>query len=577
MKIALISLLLIISNSAIASPTPDESITARIHNHLLINDSATACDEARLGLQQHPSNPELCEAYITALARAGREKEMMEAWKHYTTLNPDCYKNREILENIAWGIITQASNSSSPLIRIMASLGAFFGQDAKGVDILHKHLNDHSSYIRNVAVQLSCQMRDAKLCDAVMLLFRNEKDWEVRLGAIKAVGKMQITVAKPDLVTIVASPRSSAEEKSAAIQSLVFLLETANRQEIAQMASSDRAGLRLLACEVVEHCDLQQDLDLIYPLLYDNCSEVRAAALQVFGILRVQNIQNHHMADIAESLLNDPDPTVAITASWALTLNNPQSAQRSFERWLNHKTSDIRILASAALGACGKYGMPYILKVFRETSDPYVRMNLAIALIGLRISGPEACNALYIGLTTEKKRWMWQEDKVFHALAPSNITYTSGGDQQPDAVDQMTRLDVLSLLAIMEDSKALPALTDFLEQKTWGISGLASALLLTEGDEASIDLVKSLLNHPTQKVRIQAALILALWGRDESSIAVLQQSYVGADRDLKERILESIGRVGSASSIPFLVDKMQEPFQVLRIIAACALLQCLYH
>ncbi|HRD55298.1 MAG TPA: HEAT repeat domain-containing protein, partial [Parachlamydiaceae bacterium] len=58
---------------------------------------------------------------------------------------------------------------------------------------------------------------------------------------------------------------------------------------------------------------------------------------------------------------------------------------------------------------------------------------------------------------------------------------------------------------------------------------------------------------------------------------VLQDFYAQADREMKERILEGIGRIGSSASIPFLVECLKEPFQSLRVIAASSLLQVLYH
>lgn len=558
-------------------PIPEEIATKRIHEHLLICDPTTACEEAKSNVQKYPNYLPLLEAYVTALAKAGRENEMMQAWNQYAAINPNAYKNRELLENMAWGVISQAANSSSPIIRTVALLGAFFGQDAKGVEILHKHLNDNNSFLRGVAVQLAAQLRDAKLCDGVLNLFRKEKDWGVHLQAIKALGKMHITAAKPELISIISSSNAAAEEKAAAIQSLVYLLETASRDDVAHLATSDRAGLRLLACEVVQHCDLRNELDYIFPLLYDHSSEVRAAALQVFGVLRIKDHQNQRLADVAAFMLNDPDSTVAITAAWVIILEDYSQGQKAFERWLVHENRRVRILAAAALGASGKYGLPYMLEAFRNSQDSFVKMNLALSLIRQRSAVNEACMALYEGLTVEKSRWMWNEDTIFRALVPTTIAKKASGDESPEATDQLARLEILSMLAMLEDSHAKAALTDFLDQQTWGISGLAAALLLTEGDDASIDLVKTLLTHPSQKIRIQAALILSLWGKDESAIAVLKESYKNADRDLKERILEGIGRIGELSTIPFLVDKLQEPFPTLRIIAATALLQCLYH
>ena len=133
------------------------------------------------------------------------------------------------------------------------------------------------------------------------------------------------------------------------------------------------------------------------------------------------------------------------------------------------------------------------------------------------------------------------------------------------------------MLAILEYPQAANGLINFLQKKNWGVTGISAAVLLTECDESPVDLVKSLLTHPQYKVRIQAALILALWGRDAEAIAVLAQAYPTANRDLKERILEGLGRIGDRSSIPFLTDCLNEPYPSLRVIAACALMQCLNH
>ena len=147
----------------------------------------------------------------------------------------------------------------------------------------------------------------------------------------------------------------------------------------------------------------------------------------------------------------------------------------------------------------------------------------------------------------------------------------------PEQINQITRLEVLNILAVMKYPQAQNAVRNFLQQRTWGVTGMAAALLLTEGDESAIALVEDLLKDPDKKVKMQAALILSLWGGGEKAIAVLQQGYDTADREMKERILEGVGRIGASSTIPFLVDKLREPYQSLRIIAAAALLECLYH
>lgn len=556
---------------------PDEKIAQRIYAHLVIQDILSACEEAQLGLKQYPQSKPLQEAYIKALARSGDERTLWKAWDRYAGQFPDAFKNRDILEAMAWGTISTGSASSSPVIRVTALLGAFFGQDAKGVEILCKNMRDTNSLIRAIAVKLVANMRDAKLCDEVLRMFNQEKNWKVRLEAIRAVGSMKLAEARPELVNIIASDQSMAEEKTAAIQSLVELLDTAERDELVRLAKSNRAGLRLLACELIDSFDLVNDSDLLIDLLQDHHADVRTAALHAMGSLCLAAIENRPISDLIERHLNDPDYNVAITAAWALTLNDPERGQKAFQPWLSHESDEVRHFAAGALASTGKYGTGLMLKAFKQSGDQFVRMNLAIGLINQRMETDKACGALYQGLMQSKERWDWNEDGYFKVLVPSKIKHEDAVPNHPEQVNQITRLEVLNVLAIMKFPQAQNAVRNFLQQRTWGITGMAAALLLTEGDESAIDLVKDLLTDSDKKVRMQAALILALWGSGEDAIDVLQKGYETADRDMKERILEGLGRIGVPSTIPFFVEKMREPYQSLRIMAAAALLECLYH
>ena len=94
-------------------------------------------------------------------------------------------------------------------------------------------------------------------------------------------------------------------------------------------------------------------------------------------------------------------------------------------------------------------------------------------------------------------------------------------------------------------------------------SALASALLLTEGDEEAIKIVEGLLKDKDKKIKVQAALVFAVWGKGEEAIAILERAYADADRMTKERILEGLGRIAAESSIPFLVEKLQETFELV--------------
>ena len=250
--LCVLGLFFVFNTSLYATPEPEES-AKRINAHLLIGDIAGATTEAQQALHLYPKSQAVLEANIRMLARAGDEQAMVDAWNHYRSLFPDQAANRSLLEHMAWGTIDKASASSSAPARIIALLAAFFSQDAKGVTIVERHLHDTNSAIRAAAVSLAGRLPDAKLADQVAILFKEEKNWQVRLEAIKAVGTMRIVKLRPDLEALVASSASSAEEKAAAIQSLVTLLDTAERGYVKNLAQSSRMGLRLLACQVVSY------------------------------------------------------------------------------------------------------------------------------------------------------------------------------------------------------------------------------------------------------------------------------------------------------------------------------------
>lgn len=554
---------------------PEEKAIKRIYAHLLLNDASAAEQEAKQALQQFPTSKPLWEASIKALSKKGDDQAMLEAWDKYIQQFPDEKNNHEMNETLAWGVLNKGALSTSPVIRIYTMLGAHFSNDAKGVEILKKQLRDHNAVIRAVAVQLSGKQLDDKLRDEVLRLFKEENNWIVRQEVLHAVGTMRLRSLKPDLVQLIESDRASAEEKAAAIQSLVNLFETADRNEVLRLSQCDRAGLRDVACQVVKFFLLTRDVDLIAPLINDHRPEVRASALGVMASLGVKEVLGYPIADWATPRLNDLDPDVGIMAARVLTLNDPMRTGEAFKCWIEHPTKEVRAKAAAALASCGTYGLTAMKRHFYESEDLYVRMNLAIGLIGLREDVGLACDALYEGLSHHEK-WMWDENGEFKTLLPSKIKHDDLIPNYPEAVNQMTRLELLNTLAVMKYPKAQDAIKRFLGEKQWNLTGLASVVLLTEGDETAIDLVSHMLHDSDAKIRLQAALILSLWGQGEEALTVLQEAYSTADRDMKEKILESMGRIRSEKSTAFLVDKLKEPYQTLRIIAASALLMSLY-
>jgi len=299
----------------------EETVSRRIYAHLVIKDESGALEEVEAALKNYPSSKIVQQAAIKAFAKLGQEEKMMKAWYTYLEAFPEDFESSDLLEAMAWGVIAKGSHSPSPFIRIISLISAFFANDAQSVDVICRGLGDPNSIVRQVAVEVASEMRDARLCDKILAMLSQEKDWAVRVSAIDAVGKMQIMEAESTLISLVGHPHTSLEEKAVATKALLLMLENVQRQEIEKLAKSERAELRALSAKLVGHLAAREHLDLMLLLLRDTHPEVRKSALQAIGILKPQK-----PAPVSP-LLEDSEAEVAITAAWVMTLSGDNPAK----------------------------------------------------------------------------------------------------------------------------------------------------------------------------------------------------------------------------------------------------------
>ncbi len=576
MRAAFSCLAFILPLAACAEEQEINKKARHVQAHFCIKDFQTAHEEAKNALALYPHSASLHEAYIRSLARLGREKEMLKAWKNYLALFPEQNQNRELIEEMAWGVLGKASQSHSLITRQLALLAAFFCQEGRGVDIIYHAMRDSNYAIRAFAVKLGGHLHDEKLIVEVKRLFREEKMRPVRHEVIKAIGQMKILELQGDLEALISSEKSLAEEKALAIESLLALLDSIQRNEVVRLASSNRAGLRLLACQAIAHFHSLRDLDQLLDLTRDYRPDVRAAAYQAIGLIRPKESQEA-VLEAARKGVQDGNFKAALSAAWLLTLYVPDEGAAIIERYLMSDKQDVRLVASSALAATGRYGASVALTLFERHGDPYVRLNLALGLIGQRLATERAAQVVKQVMVSEKDKWCEVECGIFNALSNYHFSREEDPSSTPEMDNQLIRLKLFNILAVLKEPDTQGAVREFLAERVWGISGAAAALLLTEGDEEAVDLVQQLLQDEHPKVRIQAALVLSLWSHEEAPIQVLEQGYANGDKETRTKILEGLGRIGSMTSVPFLIETLNEPSQTLRLIAAMALIQCLNH
>jgi HEAT repeat protein len=563
LKVAFLSLFLISTGVAM---TP-EFLARRIQAHLLIGDSASACLAAQAALKSFPQDPLILEWVIRSLASEGELDRFMETWELLHAMHPEKALNQNLLEEMSWGILRKGQTAPGFTTQLISLIGAALTQDMRAVSFLIEGMHHTHVQIRALAVELSAYYKDQALKEEIGRLFQEEQSLDVRVEVIKALGVLKLDTYLPDLMRCLENRKINSKEKEAAIQAIILLREKIGEDELKVLAGSKRAGLRQLACEAIGKCQQKNASHLLIQLIQDSQPEVAASALKAWGLLRQPATDT--IKQLAKAGL---DPRVAITAAWVWLLEDPKEAATSMLYWLEHKEEAIRSLAASAVASAGPYGLALAKEQIEKSSDPFVRLNLALGLARQREETLLACQVLEEVLENNRELWMISTDGLFETIEKSNLRHNSAIPNYPEVINQTVRLEIINLLAILESPRALSILKAFLKEKKWGVTGLAAESLLGEGDETAIDLVRELLRDEDPSIRLEAALVLASWARDLSATQTLLDVYSKVDRQTKLKILESLGRIGDKTVIPFLLERFKEPSLIIRMVAASMLI-----
>ncbi len=163
-------------------------------------------------------------------------------------------------------------------------------------------------------------------------------------------------------------------------------------------------------------------------------------------------------------------------------------------------------------------------------------------------------------------------------IAPSMVNHIDSIPHFPESMDFYVRLHLAALLAAHKDPRAVDVIKSHLKKSFQGafFTRLSALLLLAEGDEETFEFVKALLHDPDPNVKIEGALVLAFFAKDPEALPVLKESYAKASYMQKLEIIEAMGSIGDENSIPFFLQCIEEPFEILRVAAAAGLIQSLY-
>lgn len=551
--------------------------STRVSAHLFLKDYQTAFQEAKKSYLADPGSKPAIEDLIVASFYAGQESyalTLFEGYRKRFGIDPE---NSDFLEEVAFGIIRNAMSSCTPAIRLFSALAAFHANDSRGVAILLRGLKDQSAIVRAASIKFAASMRDKALQQEILNIIAKERLYDLKLDAIRAAGTMKIVEAKELLINIINSEREGDEAKAAAIEAYVNMDRTLRQEDLRRMAKSQRVGFRTLSAVAIEHLRLVDAMDILVDHLSDPHRDVRRYALVALGRMSdTEEFPKEAVKARLIPLLKEKDIPTRLAALWLMTEIDPKLSEPHLMQCLEHPLVEVRVKTAAAIAATGLPGVDLMQKAYRRCRCPYVRLNLAIGMVQLGIDEEEALATIKEALKSDE-RYAVVSDALGDAIAPSKLTFSGDMLITPEAVNQIVRLELINLLAVKGDPMTESMLRTFLTERRWGITGVASALLMTEGDDEAKESVKKLLNDPDKKVRVQAAVVLASWRDRGRALEILEEAYEGVDRDLKIKVLEAIGHIGSKKQLPFLAAKLNEPYPTLRLAASLAIIQTIYH
>lgn len=551
-----------------------ESSLYTLHAHLLLKDYTAALKAWETLSDEEHETLQAQKMQLEILCGLGDLPAVLKVWKDYIKQTPseDILEQRELLEEIAWMVITQTCHSSGLLTCALSILASGVGNDSRGVSLLVKALQSPHAILRKMAAEIAGQMRDDALKEAIIQRLSQERVWEVRQKLIGAVGKMGITGLSDWLLKRMDAPHVSEEERIACVEARILMHQRVDQEMLEKLVRASRSTFRSLACSLsVEYGD-KACLMALEALLDDSHPQVQARALQALGLC-VQLSDRERLAGRVTSLMASEDYEVRLTSAWFLAPVRPLLALDCVRSSLQDTRPAVRHFAIGVLSTMGARGLPLIEQCL-FSQDVYIRVNAAIASLSLRHAQAASGTCLEQALTNQE-RWMWREEGMFRFVVPSQVGPQEENPDYPEAVNQLTRLELLHHLAVVGHPSAQRAMKNFLLNSVWSITGQLASLALMEGDKEVLEQVFLLQKDNNPRVRMQAALVLSLWGRDPRVIAVLEEGYQGADHMMKGMILEAIGRVGHPCSLPFLLRALQEPSEQLRLIGAMSILGCL--
>ncbi len=483
-----------------------------------------------------------------------------------------------LLEKIAWVIIGKASVAYHPKIRFEALIAGATSNDAKGVDIVHRLMLDPHEMLAQIAIEVAGYFPDECIQLRAISILKNDTI-TFKLAAAKLLSQQKAPQAIPLLTSLMCDEALSEKDQVAVASYLAQAVETLDDATVIAYAQDSRSSIRALAAAYTLQKPSKTNLLAIISLLNDPSISVQKIAIPTLGLWQEMLKDNAEvLLTTFQKHLQSTDATIAANAAFSLCISNNPSAQKMAVDWFEHTITTASpqkaLIATSRLIKCSSNAIPLLKRLLSANIDPICRLNIAACLLQHRVELSLA-NETVQNFPVQQLLSI-HDDSIFSAIGKTEITHDPAIPRLPESIDLNVRLNLIALRSFANLTINRIELEKMFHDRSWGVCANAVGFAFSELEPSLEQVIKPLLSHDVELVRIQAALLYATISKSPEAAATLGREYEKASREGKELAIMGFSVLPASSSLPYLTPLLFDSSLSTRTKAAGALLSSLY-
>ncbi len=556
-----------------------EEFAKMIEANIVIKDYSKAFEISELGMKIFPQDIVLKDLSIRSLALADHPRKALKLYQESREINSlNLHKDFDLIEDLAWSMLLNQKDSTE-LVKLIALSGALHTSDSRALKLLIESLDSSNFAIRLAAAKYGAYFPDQIVKEKLYEKLKSETKAEVRVALIRSVAMLKMDNALGLLKGLLQTKNLSSMEESACIEAILRIKENFTISEIEYFSKNKSIGLRSLALHYLFYYGDSKDSSLIFAFLKDPVLEIQLQAIGAIGSMNLDFSLYPETHTLLKEYMQCDNVYLSTAASWLLLQCGEKMAIEGLRKGILSGSNKVKQFTAGYIASGGMKSYSLMEECFKNQEDPYIKATMALSMIKLNHKEKEAIDYLCHFVAHHKEKI--QEDHISFfdgtIILPTKALHHHITHQYPEMIDQMTRLNLLNTLCIVEAKQAVGLTKDLLKKSVWGVAGNAAVLLLGESDVDAVEMIRTMLNDKDEAISLQAALALAFFAKDNTGLDRLIEGYSKVNFETKMYILEALGNIGDRKALPFLLKTMGEPFEILTKIAAASVILCLYH